>query len=214
MSLFSMFFFISLYMQQVLGYDALKAGVAYLPLAGRIIVSAGLASQLVTRFGFKPVLVGGLRAHRGRAAVVLPGLASDGTLRGATSCSRRCSPRVGLGFAFVSMTDRRGRRRRAARGRARLRADQHVAAGRRRARAGDPRRGRDEQDRQRHDRRRRRAVRAAGALTEGFQAAFTVGTGFAVLGAILAAVLISSRDSREHAAAARAGELEPAPAAA
>ena len=33
MALFSMFFFISLYMQQVLGYDALKAGLAYLPLA-------------------------------------------------------------------------------------------------------------------------------------------------------------------------------------
>ena len=45
MSLFSMFFFISLYMQQVLGFDALKAGVAYLPLAVGIIVSAGLASH-------------------------------------------------------------------------------------------------------------------------------------------------------------------------
>src|ERR671930_370764 len=55
MSLFSMFFFISLYMQQVLGYDALKAGISYLPLALTIIVSAGAASQLVTRFGFKPV---------------------------------------------------------------------------------------------------------------------------------------------------------------
>ncbi len=60
MSLFAMFFFISLYMQQVLGYDPLKAGLAYLPLAGLIIVSAGGASQLVARFGFKPVLVTGL----------------------------------------------------------------------------------------------------------------------------------------------------------
>ena len=55
-----MFFFISLYMQQVLGYDALKAGLSYLPLAGGIIVSAGLASGLTTRFGFKPVLIAGL----------------------------------------------------------------------------------------------------------------------------------------------------------
>ena len=39
MALFSMFFFISLYMQQVLGYDALEAGLAYLPLAFGIIVS-------------------------------------------------------------------------------------------------------------------------------------------------------------------------------
>ena len=60
MSLFAMFFFISLYMQQVLGYDPLKAGLAYLPLAGLIIVSAGGASQLVARFGFKPVLIAGL----------------------------------------------------------------------------------------------------------------------------------------------------------
>src|SRR3989440_369086 len=59
-SLFSMFFFISLYMQQVLGYGALKAGVSYLPLAGSIIISAGIASQLVTRIGFKPVLLTGL----------------------------------------------------------------------------------------------------------------------------------------------------------
>src|SRR5690349_4639901 len=60
MALFSMFFFVSLYMQQVLGYDALKAGLSYLPLAGGIIVSAGLASGLTTRFGFKPVLIMGL----------------------------------------------------------------------------------------------------------------------------------------------------------
>ena len=59
-SLFSMFFFVSLYMQQVLEWDALKAGLAYLPLGLTIIVSAGIASQLVTKIGFKPVLVTGL----------------------------------------------------------------------------------------------------------------------------------------------------------
>src|SRR5206468_2727724 len=40
-SLFSMFFFISLYMQQVLGYSPIHAGLSYLPLAVSIIVSAG-----------------------------------------------------------------------------------------------------------------------------------------------------------------------------
>ncbi len=59
-SLFSMFFFISLYMQQVLGYSPIKAGLSYLPLALSIIVAAGIASQLVTRVGFKPVLAAGL----------------------------------------------------------------------------------------------------------------------------------------------------------
>jgi len=60
MALFSMFFFVSLYMQLVLGYDPLKAGLAYLPLAVGIIISAGIASALVTKIGFKPVLVAGL----------------------------------------------------------------------------------------------------------------------------------------------------------
>jgi MFS family permease len=59
-SLFSMFFFISLYMQQVLGYSAIHAGLSYLPLALTIIFSAALGSQLVTRFGYKPVLAVGL----------------------------------------------------------------------------------------------------------------------------------------------------------
>src|SRR5436190_4032043 len=59
-SLFSMFFFISLYLQQVLHYDALKAGFAYLPLALTIILSAGVASQMVTRVGFKTTLLVGL----------------------------------------------------------------------------------------------------------------------------------------------------------
>ena len=53
-----------------------------------------------------------------------------------------------------------------------------------------------------------------GALTEGFQLAFLVGAGFAVLGAILAATLISSRESREHAEAAQRGDVAAVPAAA
>jgi sugar phosphate permease len=52
------------------------------------------------------------------------------------------------------------------------------------------------------------------ALTEGFRNAFLVGAGMAVAGAVLAIVLVSSRASREHAAAAQAGEIEAVPAAA
>src|SRR6476469_3173676 len=55
-SLFSMFFFVTLYMQQVLHYSPIHAGLSYLPLALTIIVAAGLGGQLVTRFGFKPIL--------------------------------------------------------------------------------------------------------------------------------------------------------------
>ncbi|HLY48209.1 MAG TPA: MFS transporter [Solirubrobacteraceae bacterium] len=59
-SLFSMFFFISLYMQQVLGYSPIHAGLSYLPLAVTIILAAGVGGQLVTRAGFKPVLAAGM----------------------------------------------------------------------------------------------------------------------------------------------------------
>jgi hypothetical protein len=47
------------------------------------------------------------------------------------------------------------------------------------------------------------------ALAEGFQAGFLGGAALAVLGALLSVVLLSSRESREHAEAARRGEQEP-----
>jgi len=59
-ALFSMFFFVTLYMQNVLGYSPLKAGLSYLPLAIGIILAAGVASQLTTRLGVRPVLFSGL----------------------------------------------------------------------------------------------------------------------------------------------------------
>jgi EmrB/QacA subfamily drug resistance transporter len=58
--MFAMFFFMSLYMQIVLHYSALEAGVRYLPLAVTISISAGITSQLVTRFGYKYVMVAGM----------------------------------------------------------------------------------------------------------------------------------------------------------
>ena len=88
MALFSMFFFISLYMQQVLGYDALEAGVAYLPLAVGIIISAGLASNLITKLGVKPVLVLGLVLTAIGLVLVRADLAGAAPTS-ATSCSRR-----------------------------------------------------------------------------------------------------------------------------
>jgi MFS family permease len=61
-ALFSMFLMLTLYMQQVLGYSAMKTGVAYLAVAGTAIVWSGVAGQLVTRVGVKPVLVTGMTA--------------------------------------------------------------------------------------------------------------------------------------------------------
>jgi len=51
---------LSLYMQQVLGYSAIKTGVAFLVIAAGMIASSGLAQNLVTRVGAKVVLTVGL----------------------------------------------------------------------------------------------------------------------------------------------------------
>jgi EmrB/QacA subfamily drug resistance transporter len=59
-AMFSMFLMLTLYMQQVLGYSAMKTGVAYLAVAGTAIFTSAIAAQLVTRVGVKPVLVVGM----------------------------------------------------------------------------------------------------------------------------------------------------------
>lgn len=56
----ALFFFVSLYLQQVLGYHPLTAGLAQLPLAVGIIVSSGVASRVAARYGIRPVLHAGL----------------------------------------------------------------------------------------------------------------------------------------------------------
>jgi EmrB/QacA subfamily drug resistance transporter len=61
-ALFAMFLMLTLYMQQVLGYSAMKTGVAYLAVAGTAILWSAVAAQLVTRVGVKPVLVAGMVA--------------------------------------------------------------------------------------------------------------------------------------------------------
>src|SRR3954465_7517170 len=59
-ALFGMFFFCTLYLQQVLGYNALRTGIAYLPFSLTLIGASALASRLVDRFTPKPVLCVGL----------------------------------------------------------------------------------------------------------------------------------------------------------
>ncbi len=59
-ALFAMFLMLTLYMQQVLGYSALKTGLAYLAVPGTAILWSAVAAQLVTRIGVKPVLVTGM----------------------------------------------------------------------------------------------------------------------------------------------------------
>ena len=58
-ALFGMFFFLTLFVQNVWGYSALKTGVAYLPMVGMIMVASGVASQLVNRIGARPLMIAG-----------------------------------------------------------------------------------------------------------------------------------------------------------
>ncbi len=58
-ALFSMFFFLTLFVQDVLGYSALRAGFAFLPVSAAIVVTAGIVSQQLLRVGPKPFMVAG-----------------------------------------------------------------------------------------------------------------------------------------------------------
>ena len=210
MSLFSMFFFVSLYMQQVLGYEPLKAGFAYLPLALGIIVSAGAASVLVTKIGFKPVLVTGLLLI-GAGLAWFSQVSTNGTYVGDILFPSLLAA-VGLGFSFVpvtiaAVTDVRPDEAGLASGLVNTAQQIGGALGLAILATVANSRTADVMAQARGDQ-----SQLTNALTEGFQSAFIVGAGFALFGAFLAAVLISTRDSREHAVAAQRGEAVAVPA--
>ena len=58
-AMFGIFFFLTIFVQTVLGYSALKAGVAFLPFAGTIVVVSGAVSQLIGRTGARPLMLTG-----------------------------------------------------------------------------------------------------------------------------------------------------------
>jgi predicted MFS family arabinose efflux permease len=194
-----MFFFISLYLQNVLHYSPIKTGVSYLPLAVGIILSAGVASQLVTRVGFKPPLIAGLVLIAG-GLLWFSQVPGTGGSYAADVLGPSLLAAVGLGFAFVPVTIA------AVTGTAPHEAGlasglintaQQVGGALGLAILATIANSRTQS--LLHS----GVHNASVALTKGFDRAFLVGAGFAVAGAILAAVLISSRDSREHSLAAR-----------
>ena len=64
-ALFGMFFFLTLFVQNVLGYSPLKTGVAYLPMVTMILVATAASSQLVSRIGARPLMIAGSAAGTG-----------------------------------------------------------------------------------------------------------------------------------------------------
>jgi EmrB/QacA subfamily drug resistance transporter len=215
-SLFSMFFFVSLYMQQVLAFSPLKSGFSYLPLALTIIVSAGVASQLVERFGFKPILVFGM-VLVAIGLLMFSGVSADGSFASDVLPASLVAA-AGLGFSFVPVTiaavsgvrdDDAGlasglintsQQVGGALGLAVLSTiaisrTNDVMAAAHGARGALP-----------------------GALTEGFQSAFTAGAGFAIVGVLVGLLLVKGRPADEAGVeggspqAERDPEAEPAAA--
>src|SRR5881397_3304965 len=100
--LFANFFLLTLYVQNVLGYSALKTGVTFVATAGTAVVAAGVAQALTTRFGPKPIIAIGLAlltgamiwysqipVHGSYVSHLLPGYLMVG---------------VGIAFAFVPVS--------------------------------------------------------------------------------------------------------------
>jgi EmrB/QacA subfamily drug resistance transporter len=100
--MFGMFFFASLYVQEILGYSPLKAGLAFLPVTAGIMIGAGVAQQLIRRVGVRNVALAGV-VLAGAGMVVLTQLPVHGSyvanlLPGLLPMS------LGMGLAFVPIT--------------------------------------------------------------------------------------------------------------
>jgi hypothetical protein len=203
-SLFSMFFFISLYMQQVLDYSAIKAGLSYLPLAVTIILAAGIGSQLVTKIGFKPVLAAGC-VSIAIGLVWFSQVSVGGSFLGDV-LGPSLFAAVGLGFGFVTSTIAAVsgvEEKESGLASGLINTSQQIGGAIGLAVLATVANSKTED------------MFAEGAdqvtaLNEGFQIAFLAGAGFAVIGLILTLVLIRNEDSRAHV---ELGADAPAPAA-
>ena len=188
-SVFAMWYFVSLYLQQVLGYSPIEAGAAFLPMPLTIAACTQPATRLTGRFGAGPVLAFGM-ALIAAGMLLFTGLtAAGGYVSDVLAPSLLCS--AGIGFSFVPVTiaatagvDRTeaglasglvntSRQMGGSLGLALLAtvATQHTAAV-----AGD--------------------VSHVEALTEGFRHAFAVGAAIALTGALVSAFVLTSRAPR------------------
>ena len=183
-SVFAMWYFLSLYLQQVLGYSPIEAGLAFVPMPLTIAACTQAATRLTTRFGPGLVLAGGM-VLIGVGMLLFTGLPTDGRyVANVLLPSVLCA--AGIGFAFVPVTiaatagvDRAeaglasglvntSRQMGGSVGLALLAA---IATQRSDALAG--------------------SVGRAEALTEGFASAFAVGSGIAFAGAVVSVVVLS-----------------------
>ena len=64
-TLFGVFFFLTLFVQDVWGYSALRAGMAFLPLTVAVLAASAVATRLISRVGARPLLLAGAAASAG-----------------------------------------------------------------------------------------------------------------------------------------------------
>jgi EmrB/QacA subfamily drug resistance transporter len=100
--IFGMFFFLTLFMQAVWGYSALKTGVAYLPLTAAVLAASGTAAQLVPRIGARPLLLAGSVVSAG-GLFWLSQITEDATYTGGLLGPTLVTG-AGLGLLFVPLS--------------------------------------------------------------------------------------------------------------
>ncbi|MBB3081030.1 EmrB/QacA subfamily drug resistance transporter [Streptomyces violarus] len=101
-AIFGMFFFLTLFVQDVLGFSPLEAGLAFLPVSAVIAIGAGLASRFLPVYGPKPfMVVGAILAAAGLAWLTLTDVHSTyaGSVLGPMLVFS-----LGMGMEFVSLT--------------------------------------------------------------------------------------------------------------
>ena len=101
-AVFGMWFFVSLYLQQVLGFTPIQAGLAFLPMTLSIALFSVLASRLVRRFGAKRMLIAGMSLQT-IGLLLFTDISVGGTYFG-NVLAPSVIVAVGMGMAFVPVT--------------------------------------------------------------------------------------------------------------
>jgi EmrB/QacA subfamily drug resistance transporter len=101
-AMFGMWFFVSLYLQQVLGYSPLEAGLAFLPMTLSIVVGSMLASRAVSRVGVRPLLATGM-AIQAVGLILFSTVSATGSYLGDVLAPSLLVA-IGIGLSFVPVT--------------------------------------------------------------------------------------------------------------
>jgi predicted MFS family arabinose efflux permease len=101
-SVFAMWYFVSLYLQQVLGYTPIEAGLAFLPMTGAIIVASTFAARLAVRLGPGPILAVGMTLL-GTGMLLFTGISPNGSYVSDVLFAGVVTT-TGLGLSFVPVT--------------------------------------------------------------------------------------------------------------